>query len=1331
MNRSHRLASIIGIAVVLAGLLTSKPLSVEARPLGDVLTLQSNSNSDVETYINSGAATTNYGTSAVMRVGENNAGTDVNRALIDFNFAAIPATATINTAKLTIWVHADYTSNARQFCIYRLKRAWTESGATWNKYDASNSWQTAGAVGADDYDSTVPLGCSTLADGLTDGTAVIFTLDPLEFEKLTNGTYTDYGFLIKADTESDDMYEFLTSDNANAGKRPKLVVDYNIDVIDDIWSCVNLKGPAGVYTCNAPYNQPMSPYMVVGNGSTAGGGKLTDAKIECTPRPDCINDSKIYYRVEFTYSWSWSSSITESVTINTSGATGPQHSEVFACGTGTSGSCQGVSYGQIFTSELPTSDGTFDVTTGLTHISIPAAAPSNSLTYTIFYSRMPFDEDCADKYLILTTDGPQLIDPVIEAPLGPLGSPADEQLYTTIPNVIYAVQTAGGPWNNNGADNFDAAISWDGVEWIAMKDYDALCVVTDPLNPELLTIYIAALSDTFYIRANDVPGNFADNYTLTGNDFQYFMSIAVGQSGPDCPSQFAYDPEVDLLISVSVHSYDAETQAGVDFTPAITPGDWYAIEVTSGTWSDGNQAANIQLDFDFRPLPPVTSDFLDLTEGSVGVWCQLSNIAFVQASAERLFLRANDDDEDLGDNVGTLEVNVYHASFTRRPETCELTFGLSDFWNSGTIDAKQENGILIGESVLVANTGGIATSPSTIKLEAGGWYMLETTGGPWGWVGGNVFDQTKRSYDIAIADALNNWVPLEDWEEAECNVAIDALGHRRLFFQVPPLTDVGWRLRVGDDAGWFNNFGHMGYNLYKAYDQQVELPDGTCDYAFDSEHPAGGAYIDATHEDGDNMPTLEANTIYAVEIQGSSYFWQESIGGEHLYGMQLSDDNGATWNDLPNGYGGVLCTFQPTGVDTIFFLYTGSHYLYKMRVDSTSFGDNVGGMGIQVYVATPGDTVNPWTSCMDGLAKSIVDSHEWIDVKKVEGQRILINTSYSSDDKVLGFVVEIEIPTGPWRDGETDTEHYNADISSDNGTTWYPLDSRDNPDIICAKDDLIHRYVQAYFAVENEQVWKIRVGDDDTETFTDNTGNLGYKLWAVTETNTTPDCLVDTNRADCLPPGVAIAINGQDACSFAIIRPTLDILDIGKSISDTLTYVTDIMLQYMAWCPKHTDALISLFNLFKNVEPIATLTELQQIIDETKKQIESYNWDDDVAPDTIVAMSDKGSFVEQVMDKVLPINSSPWQGGPLITSLAPSHPTNYYYSCVATVADVLGPKLPEGICLVSAAARETGISFWLQLAMDIAAAAWVLQSIRSDAANLASWMAGGGMRSLE
>jgi len=183
------------------------------------------------TYIRSSAATTNFSADATIDVGESNAATRILRTLIKpylGNFGTLGLSKKINivSVKLGLFLAADFSSNARDFKVYRLLRNWVESEATWNIYSTGNNWNTAGAGGSGtDYDSTVLATTNFLSNEAVTGYKE-FNISVSEFKMFLDGTYPYYGFLIKADTETDDMYQFHGPNTASPALKPYLVVEY-------------------------------------------------------------------------------------------------------------------------------------------------------------------------------------------------------------------------------------------------------------------------------------------------------------------------------------------------------------------------------------------------------------------------------------------------------------------------------------------------------------------------------------------------------------------------------------------------------------------------------------------------------------------------------------------------------------------------------------------------------------------------------------------------------------------------------------------------------------------------------------------------------------------------------------------------------------------------------------------------------------------------------------------------------------------------------------------------------------------------------------------------
>lgn len=176
-----------------------------------------------DTFIYNSSPDTASGTDVVIFAGEDNSTSRVNRGLVKFAIPSV-AGAVVTSCTLSLWTSGDYSSNARDFNVYRVKRAWTE-GATWNKYDGTNSWSTAGGFHSDDCEQT-SIGVRNFSASESINAEKQWSLDTTAIAEIMRGAWTNNGFMIKADTETNDGYGFHSSSGATAGYHPKLVIEY-------------------------------------------------------------------------------------------------------------------------------------------------------------------------------------------------------------------------------------------------------------------------------------------------------------------------------------------------------------------------------------------------------------------------------------------------------------------------------------------------------------------------------------------------------------------------------------------------------------------------------------------------------------------------------------------------------------------------------------------------------------------------------------------------------------------------------------------------------------------------------------------------------------------------------------------------------------------------------------------------------------------------------------------------------------------------------------------------------------------------------------------------
>jgi hypothetical protein len=202
-------------------MMTLPSLAGMSQPLIDpTLTLQPDATDGVDTRMDSNTPTNNFGTNASLFVGESNTAVNTIRTLIKFDLSSLPGSASITAATFSMRVSLDRSDNDRTFRVFRQKRDWVESQATWTIWKTSNNWASLGGFDAADCEQT-EIGSraftATEAVGFKD-----FPLTPTTKAALDLGN----GWLVKADTESDDAYVFDSSDAATAANRPKLVIIY-------------------------------------------------------------------------------------------------------------------------------------------------------------------------------------------------------------------------------------------------------------------------------------------------------------------------------------------------------------------------------------------------------------------------------------------------------------------------------------------------------------------------------------------------------------------------------------------------------------------------------------------------------------------------------------------------------------------------------------------------------------------------------------------------------------------------------------------------------------------------------------------------------------------------------------------------------------------------------------------------------------------------------------------------------------------------------------------------------------------------------------------------
>lgn len=187
-----------------------------------------------DVHMDNGLPTANRDTLNVQ-VGESNVGSNVRRSLIKPDLSSIAAGQIISACTLKLIVFADASDNARTMYAYRLKQNWVEAQATWNVYSTGNNWQTAGAIGANDIDATA-IGSAAVPASMSPGDTLSIGIDPAVVQDWLDGVLSNYGVLLKVDTESNDLFSYYDSENATPSNRPVWDITHASPVTGTPWA---------------------------------------------------------------------------------------------------------------------------------------------------------------------------------------------------------------------------------------------------------------------------------------------------------------------------------------------------------------------------------------------------------------------------------------------------------------------------------------------------------------------------------------------------------------------------------------------------------------------------------------------------------------------------------------------------------------------------------------------------------------------------------------------------------------------------------------------------------------------------------------------------------------------------------------------------------------------------------------------------------------------------------------------------------------------------------------------------------------------------------------
>lgn len=195
-----------------------------------ILTTDTTSTNNKDTYIDgySKNVDNNYGTNESLNL-YNYATWQIQRILLNFTLPSL--SGVISDVKLYTYCYdvGSAQNTSKYIDIHQCLRNWTEAGATWNKYDGTNYWTTAGCGSAgNDYNSTIIDSINTISSANQWRTFVLMGTGADNPLTLNWGDTVNLFIKAKEDTTAHDVCELWRSKEytADTTKRPYLEITY-------------------------------------------------------------------------------------------------------------------------------------------------------------------------------------------------------------------------------------------------------------------------------------------------------------------------------------------------------------------------------------------------------------------------------------------------------------------------------------------------------------------------------------------------------------------------------------------------------------------------------------------------------------------------------------------------------------------------------------------------------------------------------------------------------------------------------------------------------------------------------------------------------------------------------------------------------------------------------------------------------------------------------------------------------------------------------------------------------------------------------------------------
>lgn len=547
------------------------------------------------------------------------------------------------------------------------------------------------------------------------------------------------------------------------------------------------------------------------------------------------------------------------------------------------------------------------------------------------------------------------------------------------------------------------------------------------------------------------------------------------------PDEGCEQPDPNLLPVFATNTLGGTDDEG-DHYDLVSGRDYY-ITTANGPWNDGsNDRYDVALSFDggtnWTQLGELYSE--DYVEDACAA-DEGANYQSIKITADEsrltLDIRVNDEDGAFGDNTGTIDYTINHNPMGGG--SCGMYYSAGEMLTSGSIASSDEDGDSM--DVLFDNTNNAI-------------YKLRILG-PWS-------DNGTDKVSTEITNYLeNDWTQTQYYPGTRCvETAEDIDGNplaRDIFFTSEDYMQL-MSLRAHDGDGNFgNNTGDIDYEVYAA---DYVPPRSTCAQRFEKTTYIETPTIDAQASNGWVFPNvisgLTPGNWYVMEVPDYPGYWD---AGAKRWDFEISTDR-SSWS---NASIFADCTNPlDQNRNEYYFQAEQTDYYFRAVDSDNNLDNNNGSATFNLYGAkdlkyTPptGEDCSAYYSLTEVVYDSSVDA--------TASQGVALPSLFTDDQY---YAVELEPPTwdndgDPWASGEI--AYTNTEIP----TQFYNF--AEFPGSLCVECE--DPWCTTYFQYQHGY-YKLRAGPDTD--WTDNSGELNYKIWTVNQEEETPNTSCELDYAD-------------------------------------------------------------------------------------------------------------------------------------------------------------------------------------------------------------------------